>query len=93
MAEQVWDHPRQQGGLAGAAPPREANHFHCHAPDPVRLYVVMPGLVPGIHVFLFCLSKTWMAGSSRSSPAMTAKMVMTPVLISVAAQSHAKLPI
>jgi hypothetical protein len=28
----------------------------------------MPGLVPGIHVFLFCCSKTWMAGSS---PAMT----------------------
>jgi hypothetical protein len=26
------------------------------------------GLVPGIHVFLFCCSKTWMAGSS---PAMT----------------------
>src|SRR5207244_295580 len=31
---------------------------------------VMPGLVPGIHAFLFeiCRSKTWMAGSS---PAMT----------------------
>jgi hypothetical protein len=28
----------------------------------------MPGLVPGIHVFLFCCSKPWMAGSS---PAMT----------------------
>jgi hypothetical protein len=29
----------------------------------------MPGLVPGIHVFLFG-SKTWMAGTS---PAMTKK--------------------
>ncbi len=28
---------------------------------------VMPGLVPGIHVFL-CSNKTWMAGTS---PAMT----------------------
>jgi hypothetical protein len=30
----------------------------------------MPGLVPGIHVFLFCAAKTWMAGTS---PAMTKK--------------------
>ena len=30
----------------------------------------MPGLVPGIHVFLTTQSKTWMAGSS---PAMTEK--------------------
>jgi hypothetical protein len=29
---------------------------------------VMPGLVPGIHVFLSCEDKTWMAGTS---PAMT----------------------
>ncbi len=29
---------------------------------------VMPGLVPGNHVFLKCQSKTWMAGTS---PAMT----------------------
>jgi len=29
---------------------------------------VMPGLVPGIHVFLFAAAKTWMAGTS---PAMT----------------------
>jgi hypothetical protein len=28
----------------------------------------MPGLVPGIHVFLFGCQKTWMAGTS---PAMT----------------------
>src|SRR5712664_1135934 len=28
----------------------------------------MPGLVPGIHVFLACRSKTWMAGIN---PAMT----------------------
>jgi hypothetical protein len=34
-----------------------------------RLPIVMPGLVPGIHIFLFLLApKTWMAGSS---PAMT----------------------
>jgi hypothetical protein len=31
------------------------------------LKFVMPGLVPGIHVFL-CEAKTWMAGTS---PAMT----------------------
>jgi len=29
---------------------------------------VMPGLVPGIHVFNFGATKTWMAGTS---PAMT----------------------
>jgi hypothetical protein len=29
---------------------------------------VMPGLVPGIHVFLLFGNKTWMAGTS---PAMT----------------------
>jgi hypothetical protein len=28
----------------------------------------MPGLVPGIHVLLFLITKTWMAGTS---PAMT----------------------
>jgi hypothetical protein len=33
--------------------------------------IVMPGLVPGIHVFLSARhSKTWMAGTS---PAMTVK--------------------
>jgi len=36
---------------------------------PLSLVVVMPGLVPGIHVFPYALSnKTWMAGTS---PAMT----------------------
>jgi hypothetical protein len=29
---------------------------------------VMPGLVPGIHVFMLATQKTWMAGTS---PAMT----------------------
>ncbi len=29
---------------------------------------VMPGLVPGIHVFRWCFNNTWMAGTS---PAMT----------------------
>ena len=33
----------------------------------------MPGLVPGIHVFLFTCSKTWMAGIS---PAMTINYVL-----------------
>jgi hypothetical protein len=32
---------------------------------------VMPGLVPGIHVFRLMRRKTWMAGSS---PAMTAEL-------------------
>jgi hypothetical protein len=35
-----------------------------------RLSAVMPGLVPGIHVFL--AAKTWMAGTS---PAMTPSTV------------------
>jgi hypothetical protein len=30
----------------------------------------MPGFMPGIHVFLYAASKTWMAGTS---PAMTVK--------------------
>jgi len=34
----------------------------------LRYYVVMPGLVPGIYVFLSGAAKTWMAGTS---PAMT----------------------
>jgi hypothetical protein len=33
---------------------------------------VMPGLVPGIHVFRSVEKKTWMAGSS---PAMTKKIL------------------
>ena len=32
----------------------------------------MPGLVPGIHVLEFAISKTWMAGTS---PAMTKTLV------------------
>jgi len=31
-------------------------------------FIVMPGLVPGIHVLTVTATKTWMAGSS---PAMT----------------------
>ena len=38
--------------------------------DSHRSYVVMPGLVPGIHVFDIAPIKTWMAGTS---PAMTLK--------------------
>jgi hypothetical protein len=34
--------------------------------------VVMPGLVPGIHAFLFEAAKTWMAGAS---PAMTQQVL------------------
>src|SRR5580658_5936357 len=34
----------------------------------------MPGLVPGIHVFIPCEAKTWMAGTS---PAMTESVVRT----------------
>src|SRR6266576_1465957 len=41
----------------------------------------MPGLVPGIHVFLPCEAETWMAGTS---PAMTenvvASVISQPVL-------------
>jgi hypothetical protein len=37
----------------------------CHGWD---FTFVMPGLVPGIHVFLGYSKKTWMAGTS---PAMT----------------------
>ncbi len=32
------------------------------------IWLVMPGLVPGIHVFVLIEQKTWMAGTS---PAMT----------------------
>src|ERR1700733_7935437 len=38
----------------------------------------MPGLVPGIHVFFRCKTKTWMAGSS---PAMT-KYTICPLRLS-----------
>jgi hypothetical protein len=34
----------------------------------VLSFFVMPGLVPGIHVFGLFVTKTWMAGTS---PAMT----------------------
>jgi hypothetical protein len=37
-----------------------------------RTLFVMPGLVPGIHVFLESESKTWMAGTS---PAMTGNIL------------------
>jgi hypothetical protein len=38
--------------------------------------LVMPGLVPGIHVFVFWKGKAWMAGSS---PAMTAERASNPL--------------
>jgi TctA family transporter len=34
---------------------------------------VMPGLMPGIHVFFFLQLKTWMAGTS---PAMTVTTIL-----------------
>ena len=40
---QMRDHPRQQGGLAGAAPSREAYHFHLVLRNR-QFFVVMPGL-------------------------------------------------
>jgi hypothetical protein len=40
------------------------------------IFLVMPGLVPGIHVFsIVDASKTWMAGSS---PAMTKVVACAP---------------
>src|SRR6266436_6493278 len=39
----------------------------------------MPGLVPGIHVFL-CVAKTWMAGTS---PAMTEQVALSAAYASV----------
>jgi hypothetical protein len=36
-------------------------------------FIVMPGLVPGIHVFFESRRRTWMAGSS---PAMTKDYVV-----------------
>jgi hypothetical protein len=40
---------------------------------PCDHHFVMPGLVPGIHVFAFlAASKTWMAGTS---PAMTVENI------------------
>jgi hypothetical protein len=40
----------------------------------IDLVVVMPGLVPGIHVLLrFAKEKTWMAGTS---PAMTEQVAL-----------------
>jgi hypothetical protein len=42
---------------------------HSSAGDPQAFYLlVMPGLVPGIHVLIAAERKTWMAGTS---PAMT----------------------
>ena len=36
LLERKRDHPRQQGGLAGAAPSREAYHFHRILRNPCR---------------------------------------------------------
>jgi hypothetical protein len=34
----------------------------------IGIHVVMPGLLPGIHVLLRQQGKTWMAGSSQACP-------------------------
>jgi hypothetical protein len=50
--QQMRNRPRQQGGLAGAAPSREAYHFHFILRRRARTRdLVTPGPVPGIHVF------------------------------------------
>ena len=41
----------------------------------IHTHIVMPGLVPGIHVFSLLRNKTWMAGTS---PAMTAVIHCLP---------------
>jgi hypothetical protein len=48
----------------------EGSKAHCevrfHGEEPIQsIPLVMPGLVPGIHVFLSCEAKTWMAGTGR----------------------------
>jgi len=45
----------------------------------------MPGLDPGIHVFLFAASKTWMAGSS---PAMTKSESFSGELIALVGRAR-----
>ena len=94
---QLRDRPRQQGGLAGAAPSREAYYFHFMLRHR-RYNPSGPGKsakrvftldVPGIHVSNRLRKKTWMAGTS---PAMTGRRdLFTPVLISAPGQSHANL--
>jgi len=49
--------------------------FLVHPGDPIfdltaNLFLVVPGLVPGIHVCLHLETKTWMAGSSPAMPAI-----------------------
>ena len=39
-------------------------------------FIVMPGLVPGIHVFFLAAARTWMAGTS---PAMTMNLALSIV--------------
>jgi hypothetical protein len=46
-----------------------------HDGEMLCLSFVMPGLVPGIHVFTTQQSKTWMAGIN---PAMTVKCSASP---------------
>jgi len=46
---------------AGASLPIRFRRFSTPRAD--FAVFVMPGLVPGIHVFFFCEIKTWMAGT------------------------------
>jgi hypothetical protein len=40
---------------------------------------VMPGFMPGIHVFLYAAGKTWMAGTSPAMTANGSRRVESPV--------------
>ena len=62
--------------MAGTSPAmtlRRATHSNLRSPESDRLSFVMPGLVPGIHVFMApSLSKTWMAGPTGAKTALRA---------------------
>src|SRR6202163_2011781 len=52
--------------------------------------MVMPGLVPGIHVFLLCEAKTWMAGHGRAEATPSFRRlcpVMTRIAVGIASHS------
>ena len=48
--------------------------------DSLRLSFVMPGLVPGIHVFLFVRRKAWMTGTIYTK---TVLRTFCPAMMSV----------
>ena len=71
------DRPDVEASGAAQGVPRRGAGLRCS---------VMPGLVPGIHVFGAACSKTWMAGTS---PAMTTKVkdVMTEIRVPTLGES------